>query len=79
MAKAKEPAPATSSTAATRTPRATPTAGGSGSALRAGETGEQITIYYGAEYLAAHFWCHGCRCEPFPVPDVFKSISVVNP
>lgn len=33
-------------------------------ALRAVEAGEQITIDYGAEYLAAHFGRVGCRCEP---------------
>lgn len=33
-------------------------------ALRAVAAGEQITIDYGAEYLAAHFGPQGCRCEP---------------
>jgi uncharacterized protein len=32
-------------------------------ALRAVATGEQITLDYGAEYLAAHFGPQGCRCE----------------
>jgi hypothetical protein len=26
--------------------------------------GEQITIDYGSEYIAAHFGREGCRCEP---------------
>jgi SET domain-containing protein len=33
-------------------------------ALRAVAAGEQITIDYGAEYLAAHFGPQGCRCGP---------------
>jgi SET domain-containing protein len=33
-------------------------------ALRAVAAGEQITIDYGADYLAAHFGREGCQCEP---------------